>query len=104
MPWKQSSVMDERMRFVVRLKDGETMASLCREFGISRKTGCKIFVRYQRAAPAACRQDSRRLYHSRRAGSPWAGPADGPATHGQNFRVANPWVFFLIATKIQMPG
>jgi hypothetical protein len=39
MPWKESSVMDERMRFVIRLKDGETMAALCREFGISRKTG-----------------------------------------------------------------
>jgi len=39
--------MDERMRFVIRLKDGETMASLCREFGISRKTGYKIFERYQ---------------------------------------------------------
>ena len=35
--------MDERMRFVIRLKDGESMASLCREFGISRKTGYKIF-------------------------------------------------------------
>ena len=30
--------MDERMRFVIRLKDGESMASLCREFNISRKT------------------------------------------------------------------
>ena len=39
--------MDERMRFVIRLKDGETMASLCREFGISRKTGYKIFERYE---------------------------------------------------------
>ena len=39
--------MDERMRFVIRLKDGETMAALCREFGISRKTGYKIFERYQ---------------------------------------------------------
>ena len=39
--------MDERMRFVIRLKDGETMASLCREFGISRKTGYKILDRYQ---------------------------------------------------------
>jgi hypothetical protein len=35
--------MDERMRFVIRFKDGESMASLCREFGISRKT--KIFDR-----------------------------------------------------------
>ncbi len=41
MPWKETSVMDERMRFVIRLKDGESMASLCREFGISRKTGYK---------------------------------------------------------------
>jgi len=47
MPWKESSVMDERMRFVIRLKDGESMASLCREFGISRKTGYKIFGRYE---------------------------------------------------------
>jgi putative transposase len=38
--------MDERMRFAIRLKDGESMASLCREFGISRKTGYKIFERY----------------------------------------------------------
>ena len=33
--------MDERMRFVIRLKDGEGMASLCREFNISRKTGTR---------------------------------------------------------------
>ncbi len=39
--------MDERMRFVIRLKDGESMASLCGEFGISRKTGYKIFERYE---------------------------------------------------------
>jgi transposase len=47
MPWKERSVMDERMRFVIRLKDGESIASLCREFGISRKTGYKIFERYE---------------------------------------------------------
>ena len=39
--------MDERIHFVIRLKDGETMASLCREFGISRKTGYKILERYE---------------------------------------------------------
>jgi transposase InsO family protein len=39
--------MDERIRFVIRLKEGEAMASLCREFGISRKTGYKIFERYE---------------------------------------------------------
>jgi hypothetical protein len=26
MPWKERSVIDERMRFVIRLKDGENMA------------------------------------------------------------------------------
>ena len=39
--------MDERMRFVAQLLDGEAMADLCREFGISRKTGYKIFERYE---------------------------------------------------------
>ncbi len=39
--------MDERLRFVVRLLDGEKMAPLCREFDISRKTGYKIFNRYK---------------------------------------------------------
>ena len=47
MPWKECSVMDERMQFVARRLAGEAMAELCREFGISRKTGYKIFDRYQ---------------------------------------------------------
>jgi len=46
MAWKESSVIDERIRFVIRLKDGESMAALCREFQISRKTGYKIFDPY----------------------------------------------------------
>ncbi len=47
MPWKECSVMDERLRFVARLLDGEAMTEVCREFGISRKTGYKIFDRYK---------------------------------------------------------
>ena len=43
MPWKECSVMDERLRFVARLLDGEAMSEVCRAFGISRKTGYKIF-------------------------------------------------------------
>ena len=39
--------MDERLRFVARLLEGEKMAVLCREFDISRKTGYKIFQRYK---------------------------------------------------------
>jgi len=47
MPWKECSVMDERLQFVARRLAGETMSELCREFGISRKTGYKIFDRYR---------------------------------------------------------
>jgi transposase len=47
MPWKERSIVEERMRFVLRLKDGESMASLCREFGISRVTGYKIYDSYK---------------------------------------------------------
>jgi hypothetical protein len=43
MPWKECSVMDERLQFVARRLAGESMSELCREFGISRKTGYKIF-------------------------------------------------------------
>jgi len=39
--------MDERLRFVAKLLEGETMTDACREFGISRKTGYKIFNRYK---------------------------------------------------------
>jgi putative transposase len=47
MPWKECSVMDERLRFVAKLLDGESMTDVCREFGISRKTGYKTFSRYK---------------------------------------------------------
>jgi transposase len=47
LPWKERSIGEERMRFVLRLTDGESMASLCREFGISRVTGYNIHERYK---------------------------------------------------------
>ena len=42
MPWKECSPMDEKLKFVARLLDGEPMSTLCEEFNISRKTGYKI--------------------------------------------------------------
>lgn len=48
MPWKETSVMDERMKFISRLLSGDKMAALCREFGISRVTGHKIWNRYKK--------------------------------------------------------
>ena len=47
MPWRESTVMEERLRFVARRLEGESMTALCREFGISRKTGHKLFERYR---------------------------------------------------------
>jgi putative transposase len=47
MPWRECNVMDERVKFVARLLEGEKMAALCREFDISRKTGYKILERYE---------------------------------------------------------
>src|SRR5580704_9006789 len=32
MPWKASSVMEERLCFVARLLDGEAMTDVCRDF------------------------------------------------------------------------
>ena len=52
--------MDERIRFVIRLKDGESMAALCREFQISRKTGYKIFERYEECGLAGLTDRARR--------------------------------------------
>jgi len=60
MPWKECSVMDERVRFVGRLLDGEAMSEVCRDFGISRKTGYKIFNRYRQEGLEALTDRSRR--------------------------------------------
>jgi transposase len=60
MPWRASSVMEERLRFVARLLDGEAMTDVCREFGISRKTGYKIFDRYKEHGLEALSDRSRR--------------------------------------------
>ena len=54
--------MDERLRFVARLLDGEKMAVLCREFDISRKTGHKIFNRYKDCGLEGLTDRSRRPY------------------------------------------
>ena len=48
--------MEERLRFVARLLDGEA----CREFGVSRKTGYKIFERYKDHGLEALSDRSRR--------------------------------------------
>jgi transposase InsO family protein len=60
MPWKECSVMDERLRFVAKLLDGESMSDVCRQFGISRKTGYKVFQRYKESGFEALNDRCRR--------------------------------------------
>ena len=62
MPWKVCKPMDERLKFIARLLDGEQMAPLCREFGISRKTGYKILTRYNAIGLEGLTDRSRRPY------------------------------------------
>jgi putative transposase len=48
MPWNETCSMTERMKFVALAELGEeSMAGLCRGFGISRKTGYKLLARYK---------------------------------------------------------
>ena len=47
MGWMETCAMDQRMRFVLTVEKGvESVAELCRRFGVSRKTGYKWLTRY----------------------------------------------------------
>ena len=62
MPWNECKPMDERLRFIARLLEGEKMSPLCREFGISRVTGYKVFNRYKDCGLDGLNDRSRRPY------------------------------------------
>ena len=71
MPWKESSVMEERLRFVARLLDGESMSEVCQSFGISRKTDYKIFNRYkQQGLEALCDRSRRPMRYANQLPAP----------------------------------
>ena len=47
MPWTETRVVDQRTEFVLRvLSNRERFGNLCREFGVSRKTGYKWKERF----------------------------------------------------------
>jgi putative transposase len=59
--------MDERLQFIGRIMMGERMSDVCREFGISRKTGYKFWNRYQTSSFIGLYDQTRRPYdHPRR--------------------------------------
>ena len=59
MPWKEKSPMDLRTEFMNRVMRGERLTNLCREYGISRKTGDKFKQRYKRLGEAGLSDLSR---------------------------------------------
>jgi transposase InsO family protein len=64
MPWKETNVLDLRTRFIaVYLDDSFSMAELCRDFGISRKTGYKLVHRYENSGPQGLYDLSRAAHH-----------------------------------------
>jgi transposase InsO family protein len=70
MPWKNPSVVGERERFVVAAqKGGRKFAQVCREFGISRKTGYKWCRRHH---AEGCGGLANRSRQPRRRASPQA--------------------------------
>jgi transposase InsO family protein len=48
MPWKETCLMDEKIKFIAMVKsDVYSFASTCRQFDISRKTGYELLARYE---------------------------------------------------------
>lgn len=61
MPWTASSVMEQRLRFVEEWAEGsKSRSELCREHGISRKTGYALWERFRSEGAAALEDGSRR--------------------------------------------
>lgn len=64
MGWTETCAVDERMRFVLTVeKQDESIASVCRRFGISRKTGYKWLGRYREAGFEGLVDESRAPLH-----------------------------------------
>jgi transposase InsO family protein len=59
MPWEESTVLDERTRFIAALLEGRSMTEVCRQFGVSRKTGYKWLDRYEAKGPQGLEDRSR---------------------------------------------
>ncbi len=55
MPWRENSVMDERIGFINEYNSGcWSMTELCERFEISRKTGYKWLERYREFGAEVC--------------------------------------------------
>jgi len=70
MGWKQTSAMDEKLRFIGESLAGvESMTRLCERYGISRQTGYQLKRRYAEEGFAGLRERSRAPHQHGRATS-----------------------------------
>ena len=71
MPWKENTTMSQRQEFVQEaLKENANIRALCREYGITPRTGYKWIKRYQEQGEVGLYDRSRRPKHSPRRSSP----------------------------------
>ncbi len=55
----ECSKMDEKLKFIARYLEGETITSLSREFGVSRTTGHNLVNRYREMGSEALVEQKR---------------------------------------------
>jgi putative transposase len=61
MPWKKVLPMEEKMAFIIKVKEGVgSFAAICRQYGVSRRTGYKWWRRYQKGGLAGLEERSHR--------------------------------------------
>lgn len=60
MPWRKTEPMEERMEFCLKALRSGNFRRLCREYGISAKTGYKWRERFLRQGTEGLREESRR--------------------------------------------
>jgi putative transposase len=60
MPWKKSEPMEERIEFGLKALRSENLRALCREYGITARTGYKWRERFVRFGIAGMAEESRR--------------------------------------------
>ncbi len=71
MPWKENTTMSQRQEFVQEaLKENTNIRALCREYGITPRTGYKWIERYREQGEAGLYERSRCPKHSPQKSSP----------------------------------
>src|ERR1700733_7634457 len=61
MPWKESRIVDERIKFIADILRGDhNMTELCQIYNISRKTGYKWIERFQESGASGLEELDRR--------------------------------------------